>query len=95
LPARNHIQLIAWSMGKVAKWLKQNGEVKMRDLLAKILPESLMEQVERESRSWYFKCSCGHEFDIWSMGGVRYKATRQARSLTPFCKLAGLAEASG
>ncbi len=26
----------------------------MRDLLAKILPESVMEQVERESRNWYF-----------------------------------------
>ena len=46
----------------------------MRDLLARLLPQSVMERVERESRSWYFTCSCGHEFDYWSIGGVRYKA---------------------
>jgi hypothetical protein len=53
----------------------------MRDLLAKILPNSLMEQVERESRSWYYICSCGHKFDIWSMCGVRYKASGHPRRL--------------
>lgn len=60
----------------------------MRDLLAKILPDSVMEQVERESRSWYFRCSCGHEFDIWSIGGVRYKAAGNPRRLVtcPECE---------
>ena len=58
-------------VAQLAKWGKV--EVKMKGLLAKMLPDSVMEQVERESRSWYFKCSCGHEFDLWSMGGVRYK----------------------
>jgi hypothetical protein len=60
----------------------------MRDLLTRILPQSVMEQVERESRSWYFKCSCGHEFDVWSMGGVRYKAAGHPRRLVtcPKCE---------
>lgn len=53
----------------------------MRDLLAKMLPASLMAQIEEESKSWYFKCSCGHEFDIWSMGGIRFKATGQPKRL--------------
>ena len=60
----------------------------MRDLLAKILPESIMQQVEEESKRWYFTCSCGHEFDIWSMGGVRYKAAGSPRRLVtcPECE---------
>ena len=60
----------------------------MRDLLAKILPDSVMEQVEQESRSWYFRCDCGHEFDIWSMGGIRYKAAGNPRRLVtcPECE---------
>ena len=60
----------------------------MKGLLAKILPKSVMQQVEKESRSWYFKCSCGHEFDIWSMGGVRYKAKGHPRRLVtcPECE---------
>jgi hypothetical protein len=64
------------------------GGVKMRDLLVRILPERVMEQLERESRKWYFKCSCGHEFDIWSIGGVRYKASGHPRRLVtcPECK---------
>ena len=53
----------------------------MRDWLARILPERVMEQLEQESRSWYFRCSCGHEFDIWSMGGIRYKASGKPRRL--------------
>ena len=53
----------------------------MRDFLSRILPESVMEQVEKESRSWYYKCGCGHEFDVWSMGGVRFKAGGDARRL--------------
>ena len=59
----------------------------MRDILMKILPDRLMEQVERESRSWYFRCSCGQEFDIWSMGGIRYKAAGNPKRLVtcPAC----------
>jgi hypothetical protein len=64
-------------IGRVNNW----GEAKMKiqDLLAWILPQSVMEQVEKESRSWYYRCSLGHEFDVWSMGGVRFKATGHPR----------------
>jgi hypothetical protein len=63
----------------------------MQDLLAKILPKSLMEKVEKESRSWFFQCTCGHEFDIWSMGGVRYMAAGRPRRLVtcPVCGKTG------
>lgn len=36
-------------------------QVKMRDLLVKILPESVLVQLERESRSWYLTMPSFHE----------------------------------
>lgn len=66
---------------------QRKGGAKMRELLARILPDDVMERVESESRSWYFRCSCGHEFDIWSMGGMRYKGVGHPRRLVtcPAC----------
>jgi len=59
----------------------------MRELLAKILPASLMAHIEEESKRWYFTCSCGCEFDVWSIGGVRFKAAGRPKKLVtcPAC----------
>jgi hypothetical protein len=44
-------------------------------LLQAILPQSLFEEMRKESMAWTMQCSnCKHEDSIWSMGGVRWKA---------------------
>jgi hypothetical protein len=45
--------------------------------------------MEAESRQWLVRCmTCGHETNVWDMGGVRYKAAGSSRALM-FCKPCG------
>ena len=32
-------------------------------------------KIMEESKQWRFNCSCGKEFNIWDLGGVRYKSS--------------------
>lgn len=36
--------------------------------------EEKFRKMEEESKQWRFTCSCGKEWSIWDMGGIRYKA---------------------
>ena len=44
--------------------------------------------IEAHSRSWVMKCECGVETSIWDMGGVRYKAIGEQRTMGR-CKACG------
>jgi hypothetical protein len=40
-------------------------------------------RMEAETRQWIVRClTCGHERDLWEVGGVRYRASRGGRSWT-------------
>jgi len=39
-----------------------------------ILSKETYNKVKDESKHWLFKCTCGNEFSIWDIGGIRYKA---------------------
>ena len=38
------------------------------------LSSKFFKKAKTESQNWYFKCNCGNEFNIWELGGIRYKA---------------------
>jgi hypothetical protein len=42
--------------------------------LVRKLPKAWADDIEADSRKWMVRCSCGHEVSIWDIGGVRYKA---------------------
>lgn len=52
----------------------------MQKFIKFFVPEEAFAAMEAESKQWIMKCSnCGHERSIWSMGGIRYKATGNPR----------------
>lgn len=46
-----------------------------------LLPEQTAAAMEAESREWRVVCACGHDRSIWDLGGIRYKATGNPRTL--------------
>jgi predicted RNA-binding Zn-ribbon protein involved in translation (DUF1610 family) len=51
--------------------------VLQRFLLA-IVPRSLGQAMEKESRLWMLVCpNCGRETSVWEAGGIRYLAARR------------------
>ena len=54
----------------------------IQKLLKTILPRTMIEDIETESRSWEVKCSqCGYERSIWNTGGIRWKAKGKPKRL--------------
>jgi DNA-directed RNA polymerase subunit RPC12/RpoP len=48
--------------------------------LKAILPASAFAALEAESRTWLLRCPhCGHEYSLWDIGGIRYKAAGNPR----------------
>jgi hypothetical protein len=46
--------------------------------------------MESESREWKVICSkCGHERDIWELGGIRYKAWSRGKRMGMRCPACG------
>lgn len=50
-------------------------------LAKKLLPKKILDAMEAESRQWRVVCACGHDRSIWDIGGIRYKATGNPRTL--------------
>ncbi len=51
-------------------------------LFMRILPERWAQDMERDSRRWTFRCdTCGLERSVWDIGGIRWKATGNSRTL--------------
>ncbi|PLW94860.1 MAG: hypothetical protein C0592_01585 [Marinilabiliales bacterium] len=46
----------------------------MRNLFKRTMSKKKWAEAEAESKLWVFNCECGHEFSIWDVGGMRYKA---------------------
>jgi len=43
---------------------------------------SWLAEIKTESRSWHTRCpKCGHESNVWDMGGIRWKAAGSSRRL--------------
>lgn len=53
----------------------------VQKLLKMLLPASTFEDMRRESQQWKMLCECGHSDSVWDMGGIRYKATGEKRTL--------------
>lgn len=50
-------------------------------------PQSAFQKMEAESKLHRFTCPCGRESSIWDIGGIRYKATGNPKTLIkcPHC----------
>lgn len=47
-----------------------------------ILPKSMFDEMEKESRLWMVQCSnCKYERSIWDIGGIRWKAAGDPKVL--------------
>ena len=46
----------------------------LQRFLVSIVPETWARSMEKESRLWMIRCSCGHERSVWDAGGIRWKA---------------------
>jgi len=53
----------------------------IQSLFVSILPRSWAESMESDSRKWHIQCSCGYEQSIWDIGGIRWKAIGEPRTL--------------
>ena len=52
----------------------------MQRFIKMFVSDATFAAMEAESKQWMVKCTnCGHERSIWSMGGIRYKATGNPR----------------
>ena len=62
-----------------------------------ILPPAAFAAMKAESRAWMMKCPhCGHEYSVWDIGGIRYKAagTPKRNAACPACGLRAWTELS-
>jgi len=50
-------------------------------LLKGLLPATMFDRVKSESQGWLATCSCGRSTSIWDLGGVRYKASGEKRTM--------------
>jgi phage terminase large subunit GpA-like protein len=49
----------------------------LRNAILFFMPKKWHAALEAESRRWHTKCpKCGHESNIWDLGGIRYKGLR-------------------
>lgn len=56
----------------------------IQNFFKKILPSSLTDSMERESREWMLKCdACGFESSVWERGGIRWKASGNPTRVMP------------
>lgn len=54
------------------------------------LMPSRAEAIERETREWHATCpNCGHERNLWDIGGVKYKATSKGERISLRCTSCG------
>ena len=48
----------------------------IRTLLRLLTSRETFAEIEAESRDWFWICeSCGTEFSVWDLGGIRYRAS--------------------
>ncbi|MFT5050518.1 MAG: hypothetical protein ACI8QZ_001920 [Chlamydiales bacterium] len=48
-------------------------------ILKALLSERAFRAVRDGTREWLMGCTCGHKADLWSAGGVRFKAAGEPR----------------
>lgn len=51
-------------------------------LITRLVGPETAAAMEAHSRAWLVRCSkCGHERSIWELGGIRYRAVGEPRTL--------------
>jgi len=56
---------------------------RMQRLITSLVPKSWAESMEADSRLWMVPCpNCKFEQSIWDIGGIRWKATGNSKTLT-------------
>ncbi|MBN2146550.1 MAG: hypothetical protein JW726_04140 [Anaerolineales bacterium] len=53
----------------------------IQKIFTTLLPRSLAEKMEVESREWIAECPCGAARSIWELGGIRWGAAGNPRRL--------------
>jgi ribosomal protein L37E len=54
----------------------------LRDLILKVVPGKTAASMEAESREWMARCrTCGYERSIWDLGGLRWKARGNPKTM--------------
>jgi hypothetical protein len=54
----------------------------IRRFFQSVLPENAKQDMEKESRKWFIKCSnCKFEKSVWESGGIRWKAAGTPRKM--------------
>lgn len=61
----------------------------LRSLILKFVSRETAAKMEAESRKWKLKCKCGHETNIWEIGGIRYKAFSRGKKTMIRCPTCG------
>jgi predicted SprT family Zn-dependent metalloprotease len=46
----------------------------IQNIFKMFVSNQTFEKAKTESQTWYFTCECGKVFNIWEIGGIRYKA---------------------
>lgn len=47
----------------------------------RVLPRAWGESMRRDSEAWKLVCPCGHARSYWEIGGIRWKAQGNPRTL--------------
>lgn len=60
----------------------------VQSIFSKVMPRSVADRMEAESRAWKATCPCGCSLSIWERGGVRFEASGNPRQLLkcPECR---------
>jgi len=53
----------------------------IQKFFTRIFPASWAASMETDSRLWMAHCSCGHARSIWDLGGIRWKAYGNSKTL--------------
>jgi hypothetical protein len=54
----------------------------LQKFMSAVLPKTWAEEMQKESRSWMVRCTCGFERSVWDIGGIRWKAKGNPKFLS-------------
>ncbi|MGF1503961.1 MAG: hypothetical protein GYB64_19855 [Chloroflexi bacterium] len=53
---------------------------RIQKFITRIVPQSMADNMERESRQWIMSCeACGYDESVWEAGGIRWGAAGEKR----------------
>jgi hypothetical protein len=58
-------------------------------LIRRFVSPQTLAAMETDTRNWIATCPDGHRTDLWTLGGIRYKATRNTKFSLIRCPTCG------